>query len=527
MSIAPLTLQENYWENLEIQDDDLEYLYNHLLDKETPLTARELAEVLVKQRIVVETEKIERKLGDGAVYLPKEHYKTGDSLRFPAFGWEEGEVTRIRPAINPEYPHFEVIEVDFKNRVKRSFASGLEEHPLNDPVEIDSSDPSTMFENVFVEYGESIESKLTEKFESVPDLVKIASAWFPRSLLVDINVGHLNLAEAVLEVAGGGPLPTRTILEQIDLPTDVNLKLTEFSLNLALQEDNRFDEVGPSGEILWFLQRLEPEGVQNPPFHLRFEAPAITRDVSIGETAQLNSLVYDELEPDTDQSPSTTNITVSLIYPHWRSGTIPLSDSIARLFPTAYEAPRVNFVFVDEETGKRYSGWVVRPYRYVFGLEEWYQEKNLIPGSLFVIKQGKKPGEVLIQAKKKRTTKDWIRTVLVGADGGIVFTMLKQQISNELDDRMAIMVPDPDAIDKLWEQTGKARGTIESSILSIMRELIKLSPQGHVHAQELYAGVNIIRRCPPEVILQVLANNPQVSHLGDLYFRFREPASEE
>lgn len=144
-----------------------------------------------------------------------------------------------------------------------------------------------------------------------------------------------------------------------------------------------------------------------------------------------------------------------------------------------------------------------------------------------MIKQGKKPGEVLIQAKKKRTTKDWIRTVLVGADGGIVFTMLKQQISNELDDRMAIMVPDPDAIDKLWEQTGKARGTIESSILTIMRELIKLSPQGHVHAQELYAGVNIIRRCPPEIILQVLANNPLVSHLGDLYFRFREPVSEE
>lgn len=527
MSIAPLTLQENYWENLEIQDDDLEYLYNHLLDIESPLTARDLAEVLVKYRIEVETEKIERNLGDGTVYVPKDHYKTGDSLRFPAFGWDEGKVISTRPAINPEYPPFEVIEVEFKKQVRRSFASGLEEHTLNNPIAVDSDDPSTKFEKVFDEFGESIESKLTEKFESVPDLVKIASAWFPRSLLVDINVGHLNLAEAVLEVAGGGPLPTRAILEQIDLPTDVNLKLTEFSLNLALQEDSRFDEVGPSGEILWFLQRLEPEGVQNPPFHLRYEVPAISRDVAIGETSQLNSLVFDELEPDTEQSISTTNITVSLIYPHWRSGTIPLSDSIAGMFPTAYEAPRVNFVFVDEETGKRYSGWVVRPYRYVFGLEEWYQEKNLIPGSLFMIKQGKKPGEVLIQAKKKRTTKDWIRTVLVGADGGIVFTMLKQQISNELDDRMAIMVPDPDAIDKLWEQTGKARGTIESSILTIMRELIKLSPQGHVHAQELYAGVNIIRRCPPEIILQVLANNPLVSHLGDLYFRFREPVSEE
>ena len=137
------------------------------------------------------------------------------------------------------------------------------------------------------------------------------------------------------------------------------------------------------------------------------------------------------------------------------------------------------------------------------------------------------PGQVLIQALKKRPTKDWIRTVLVGTDGGVVFTMLKQQISNDLDDRMAIMVPDPEAIDKLWEQTGKARGTLETSIINTMRELIKLSPQGHVHAQELYAGVNILRRCPPGVILQVLANHPQVSHLGDLYFKLDETASEE
>lgn len=527
MSIAPLTLQENYWENLEIQDEDLEYLYNHLLDKETPLSSRELAEVLVTERIRSAAEKIERMIGDGATYVPKEHFKEGDTLRFPAFGWEVGKVTRTRPGVNPEYPPFDVIEVEFKDKIQRSFAAGLEDHILNNPVTVASDDPAETLRKVLDEFGNDIEDKLTDKFKTIPDLVKIAGAWFPRSLLVDINIGHLNLAEAVLEVANGGPLPTKAILDQIDLSTDVNPKLTEFSLNLALQEDSRFDEVGPSGETLWFLQRLEPEGVQNPPFHLRYQAPDIRTEKSVGETAALNSLVYDELEAEGDLSVKTNNITVSLIYPHWRSGTLPLSTSIARLFPTAYEAPRVNFEFVDEETGKRYSGWVVRPYRYVYGLKDWYQEKNLIPGSLFTIKQGKKPGEVLIQAMKKRPIKDWIRTVLVGKDGGIVFTMLKQQISNDFDDRMAIMVPDPEAIDKLWEQTGKARGTIENSIITIMHELIKLSPQGHVHAQELYAGVNIIRRCPPGVILQVLANHSQVSHLGDLYFRLGEPISEE
>ncbi len=528
MSIAPLTLQVNYWESFELRDEDLEYLYNHLLEIETPLTARELAEVLVKERIRHEKESIESQIGNGATYFPKEHYVKGDKIRFPAQQWEEGKVTAVRAGANPEYPPFEVIDVEFKKLGVKSFATGIENHKLNAPVGLNADDPAFDYEQVLRLHSKAIQARLTEKFKLVPDLVQIAGAWFPRSLLVDVSIGHLNLAEAVLEVENGGPLQTRNILDQIELPTDVNLKLTEFSMNLALQEDERFDEVGPSGETLWFLNRLEPEGVQTPPFHLRYQAstnlPGVERPELLSE---LNALVFDELETEVDQPNKANHITVSLIYPHWRSGTIPLSSSIARLFPTAYESPRVNFTFVDEETGKRYTGWVVRPHRYVYGLKEWYEEKSLIPGSLFVIKQGKKPGEVLVQALKKRPTKDWVRTVLVGVDGGIRFMMLKQQVSNDLDDRMTVMVPDPEAVDKLWEQTGKARGTLESSVISIMRELIKLSPQGHVHAQELYAGVNIIRRCPPGAILQVLANHPDVSHLGDLYFKLSETASEE
>lgn len=528
MSIAPLTLQENYWENFELRDEDLEYLYNHLLEIETPLTGKELTEVLVKERIREESTRIEQQIGSGAVYFPKEHYKVGDKIRFPAMQWREGQVTEIRPGVNPEYPPFEVITVKFGKDDPRTFASGVEQHVLNAPVGLSADDPAINPAYVLSHFSKSIQAKLDAKFRTIEDLVQIAGAWFPRSLLVDVSIGHLNLAEAVLEVANGGPLPTRAILDQIDLPTDVNLKLTEFSMNLALQEDGRFDEVGPSGETLWFLQRLEPEGVQAPPFHLRYQAPTNLPAVSNpGLTSSLNGLVFDELEPSVEASAKTSRVTVSLIYPHWRSGTIPLSTQIAQLLPTAYESPRVNFTFVDEETGKQFPGWVVRPNRYVYGLKNWYAEKSLIPGSLFVIKQGAKPGEVLLQALKKRPAKDWIRTVLVGADGGLVFTMLKQQVSNEIDDRMAVMVPDPEAIDKLWEQTGKARGTLENSIITIMHELIKLSPQGHVHAQELYAGVNIIRRCPPGVILQVLDHHPKVSHLGDLYFRLEETASEE
>ncbi len=38
-------------------------------------------------------------------------------------------------------------------------------------------------------------------------------------------------------------------------------------MDLALQEDARFDEVGPAGQVLWYLKRLEPEEARETPSH--------------------------------------------------------------------------------------------------------------------------------------------------------------------------------------------------------------------------------------------------------------------
>jgi hypothetical protein len=48
-------------------------------------------------------------------------------------------------------------------------------------------------------------------------------------------------------MAGGGPMTTMDLIAQIELPTGNNERLTEFSLNFALEQDGRFDEVGPAG----------------------------------------------------------------------------------------------------------------------------------------------------------------------------------------------------------------------------------------------------------------------------------------
>ncbi len=529
MAISQFTKQDNYWGNFEITDEDLEFIYNHLLEIETPLTTNDIVNVLIQERIRQETERISKQYGEGGnVYLPKNHYGLEQKVSFPALDWQVGNVVGIRSGNNPDIHSFDVIQVKMDDGSIREFAAGLNEHTLNIQISPETIlDPA--MDKIFVQgnYGKLIAKKLVEVLEASSDLVRIAGYWFPRSLLVDVNIGHLNLAEAVLEMEGGGPLKTADLIEQIDLPTDVNSKLTEFSLNLALQEDERFDEVGPSGETLWFLNRLEPDEVRQPPVYLRYQPANIDLSSISSSLKDLYKLVYDELEPEEEKESDRSEITVSLIYPHWRAGTIPLSNQLAKLFPTAYEAPRVKFTFIDGETGKTYPGWVVRPYRYVYGLREWYIEKDIIPGSLFQIQQGKKAGEVILQAYKKRPTKEWIRTVLMGADGGLVFSLLKQQISNEIDERMVIAISDVNALDKIWETGARSRVPVEKIVMNSLRELIKLNPQGHAHAQELYATVNLIRRCPPGTILGVLANNPQVTHLGDLYFRLKDVQQED
>jgi hypothetical protein len=287
-----------------------------------------------------------------------------------------------------------------------------------------------------------------------------------------------------------------------------------------LQEDPRFDEVGPAGEILWFLNRLEPENVLQIPTYLRYQELEYDHLLLTTEMLELERKIDDELSPLTGKYPIASEVQLTLTFPHWRTGTLPLTARINHLFPTAYEAPRIRFLLIDGETGQKFPGWVVRKNHYVYGLQEWYKSHALMPGSLIRVKRGKNPGEVIVQCDSQRGSREWVRTVLVGSDGGVVFAMLKQVVNAAYDERMAIAIPDPDGLDVAWKQIQKERIPFEKIIVNTVRDLVKLSPQSHVHASELYAAVNILRRCPPGPILALLASRPWFMHVGDLHYRF-------
>ena len=86
MATAVLSLRDEYWEEYELEEDDISFLYDYLLEHETPLTSEELMSILVDQRIEREKVKLEKKRLDGNdIYFPKNNYEIGNKLVFPAF----------------------------------------------------------------------------------------------------------------------------------------------------------------------------------------------------------------------------------------------------------------------------------------------------------------------------------------------------------------------------------------------------------------------------------------------------------
>jgi hypothetical protein len=516
------TLPADYWSDVQITSKDLEALQNHLFEVETPLTVGELAEIFVRWRLKYEVQlREQRRRAAGRRYLPREVYSPGEELVFPALDWKQGVVVGVRAAVNPELSPFQVITVRMEGGANRMFASALEQHDLNTPQSEAADGDTPAVQEILDEHGDAIEARLQTALTADPGLVRIAGRWFPRGLLVDVGEGQLNLAEAVLDMAQGEPQPTPALLKDVELPSGINPKLAEFSLNRALQDDPRFDEVGPAGQVLWSLQRLEPDGVREVPMFLRYTPIDYDHAALDGAMRDLDAEVDDELSEASaaDSARHDINeVTISLIYPHLRAGTLPLSARARSLLPTAWESPRVRFTLVDARSGIKMPAWIVRAHGYAFGLREWYKSHALIPGSLVSVRKGKMPGEVIVEAKTQRSSKDWIRTVIVGADGGLVFAMLKQPITAEFNDRMAIYVADFHSLDPLWEK----KRPLVAQLEDMMRELSKVNPQGHVHAQEIYAAMNLVRRVPPAPLLAALASNPRFVHVGDLHFRLEE-----
>lgn len=518
------TPKADYWgAAFSIEDADLDYLYNLLLEEETPLTTAEMAQHIIRRRHEREAEALKRREQGATPYFPREIYTLGQKIAFNLPRPSLGTVTAVRAGRNPEYGDFDVITVEFADeRGRREYAARLPQHALNsqnlDYGEAELREPQEIIER----YGAAVAAKLEARLKASPEIVRLAGRWFPRALLATVNVGHLNLAEAVLDMAGGGPLPTEALIKEVGLPANINPRLQAFSLHYALQEDPRFDEVGPAGEVLWYLRRLEPPEVIYPPRRLENAAP----EGEVHELPPYLAALVAEIDDEWSPAPAAaalaagrpTEVTVTLTFPHRRVGTLPLSARLAPLFPTAYEAPRVLFTWVDADTGERFPGWVVREGRYVFGLDEWFRKLDFPVGGQLTVSSGASRGEVVIRASRRRPNREWVRMAVAAPDGRLTFTMQKHNIGVHYDDLMVMAIQNPAAIDEVWL---KSKGlSFPRLVADVFRELAKLNPQSAVHAKTLYAAVNVVRRCPPGPVFAQLLTRPYYVHVGDAYWRF-------
>lgn len=519
------TLTPEYWgEAFTLTADDREFLLNLFVEDELPRSTDALARSLMAYRTQREEAAIRRKQqGQGTLYQPKRVFQVGEQVVFPALDFAVGQVTAVRNGQNPDYDHFKVIEVELDGARREFAAEFAYAHRLNEDAAILSPAEEVLSpDELYKRYAARFVPHLRRLLHATPDLVWLAGQWFPRALIADVNVGQLNIAEAVLDMNGGGPLSTEAILAEVGLPREINRNLQIFSLNYALYNDERFDEVGPAGEVLWYLVRLEPAGVLNPPDRLAYTPQDHARDALNADLLKVERRLDDEWSelPVADEAADDEEeVTFTLTYPHRRAGTVPLSPTTSRLFPNG-RTHRIRFMFEDARSGQRWPGWVVRERRYAFGLDVWYAANDVPAGAYVQLSRGDEPGVVVVDLRGLRPRREWVRVANL-RDNRLTFEVAKRQVPCDYDDQLIVLADDTAGVDKLTTQLTERAAPLADLIQQLLPELAKLSPQGTVHVKTLYAAVNLVRRTPPGPLFAALAAQTTFRALGDGYYLAR------
>lgn len=464
-----------------------------------------------------------KQLERGIVFQPKNTYEVGTELIFPALEYAVGKVVGKRPGNNTDYGEFSVIEVEFENQKRREFAEMLTSHQLNVDEHGGQRTPTMNLpsaKEIMDEYGEDIIEAMEARLVDEDDAISFSDQWFLRSLLPDVNVGYLHLAEAVLDINEGGPLPPSSIVKDIELAKEAPLSVREFALNVALDGDERFDDVGAAGQVQWFLRRLEPEEVQKTPARLIYSPIDYDPAVLTDELRQLEIEIDDELSPFDPPSVAPSEATLTLNFAHRRVGTLPLTSKVRAMFPTAYESPRIRITFVDGSDNQEFAGWIVHEDRYVYGLWEFYSKHKMPIGGYLTVKRTNDPSKFLLTFGGYKPRSEYIR-LAQPQNGRLSFANFKRSIGAPYDDLLIVGAEDIKGVDAVWKLVSDRRRGLIEIMKDLVPELSKLAPQNAVHAKTLYAAVNILRRCPPGPIFAALVTRDEFEHVGGPYWRLK------
>ncbi len=519
------TQEAEYWQSFSLSPEDVEHLHTLLLDAEQPLSTRALAQALISERCRQEEANLRAELGRGTIFQPKKRFQIGEKVIFPALDFRLGEVTAVRPGRNPEFGEFEVITMDFgPDRRQRSFAAALSApHKLNvDTPDLLVAGNLASPEKLLATVAAGVPATLAKQLASHPEFACFEDRWLLRDLLAETHVGHLNIAEALVEMRGA-PVETEALLKELDLPAEIKPEILTFSLQSALAGDNRFDQVGSGETRRWYLRRLEPREALEIPEPLRLEAYPYDPDQLTLELRQIEWELDDEWSSveqmeAADVRSRVTTTAISLTYPHLISGTLPLNKHTRGFFPRGH-AERTMVTLIDGRWGQRFPAWALHQGRYVAGLRAWYEQHKLPVGAYITLERRDQSGEIVVDFRPKRMRREWTRRAQVIDGNRLDIQLRKQEVACEYDEQMIIGDDRPEDISKLRSLPAYAEAPMTDLAYEFFVDLAGLSQQGAVHAKTVYSAVNVLRRCPPGPIFAVLATDPRIARVGDGLFR--------
>ena len=511
-------------ESFCLHPDDYDHLADRLLESSTPWSNEEVALSLLIFKLMQEERsqgKTQRGNGNVEIYRPDKGYEPGQALRFPVLEDIEGKVISVRKGFNWTDGEFRVIVVSCDDNCTREFASMLPKHALStDDLGLSGIEGQTVDEFarfLLREHGTHLWGQIKKDLISRGEIVCLAGYWFPRDLLVEISSGHLNLVEAILDVSAGGPLTPEEILQQLGVRADGDRQLMIFSLNYALQQDQRFDEVGPSGSVLWFLRSMEPTEIIFPPERLRCQPVVPDVHLLSPDLEQLALHLHDEFSPENESYGAEGPVEMVLSYPPRCTGTLPLGANTAHIFPEAQISPRIKITIRDALSGDQLPGWVVQHERFVSGLGPLYEKYEVPAGARITLLPCAASSEVLVQIDLRKSVREWVLTASA-VDDKLRFRMSKRLVGVHYAEEQIIAVDDVEDVEAVWERLHKNRVALEHTVLEVFRELVQLTPQGAVHAKTLYSAVNVARRTPPEPVFGELLKRSYYRHVGEAYW---------
>jgi len=246
--MAKTPRNESYWrDSFSVTEEEDMVLQTHFEAQGAPMSLDEIAHFLVQHQVADEA------VANAGQYTPEDGYEEGQKLIFPALNGTVGTVVGVRPGNNPRYGDFKVIAVRFSGQpTPREFVAASQTIRLRGGD--NAMAPRLSKDEIVAQFGDSIEETVLAALEDSGDYVTNGREWLPRAMLLTFHAGHLNIAEAMIDMVGS-PLTPEELLPELEVASPLPETAKLFSLNYALAQDNRFKNVGSDSAPQWDLNK--------------------------------------------------------------------------------------------------------------------------------------------------------------------------------------------------------------------------------------------------------------------------------